>query len=135
MKATKYIKKYGWDKAQKVVEYRDLHAKDCHTYIFTGGGAYSTSHSYTTDGLNVNVDDLAKILASNKLVLLLDNLEEAKQILFNAPDDAIGYHITYENYFYESNAHHYEDLNKLLLEDLKHAIQDVEDCQPSNSSC
>lgn len=82
MNAIEFVKKFGIDEAKKVVDYRDKYAKECHTYLFTkGGGSYSTSHSYTSDGLNVNVDDIKQIVEAFEIVDLFKSLDHAKSEL------------------------------------------------------
>lgn len=106
MKANEFVKKFWWDKAREVVVYRDKHAKKCNTYIFIGGnGGYSTSESYTTDGLNVNVNDLKHLVESHELVEQYGGLDRAKL------------HIEYR-----------KKSNSYILPNLVKAIADVESC-------
>lgn len=79
MNAIEFVENFGVSEAKKVVDYRDKYAKECHTYLFTkGGGSYSTSHSYTSDGLNVNVDDIKQIVEAFEIIGLFKNLDHAK---------------------------------------------------------
>lgn len=147
MKANEFVKKFGWDLCNSVVEMSINHKNSMYWGMITdteGGFVYK---NMLGDGDNfVLIVDLKRLVESHELVELLGGLDDAKAIVVNKPKGATRYHRGYylkeARYIYEYSVHlkvwmqngRHKEWSAMWnssnsISEIKKAIADVESCQ------